>query len=173
MKFETVKINDLTPYVNNARKHSDKQIKQIQKSIKEFGFLNPVIIDATNGIIAGHGRVAAAIKLKIKEVPCIRAEHLTEVQKQAYILADNKLALNSEWDDTILQSELQALKELQFDFETIGFDELPGFTPSLPDENKSNESPEEKLVLIVTLESQEDKQLLFDELRDRGYKVKV
>jgi len=173
MKFETIKISDLIPYVNNARLHSDKQLKQISKSIKEFGFLNPVIVDSANGIIAGHGRVLAAKRLKIKEVPCIRAEHLTDVQKQAYILADNKLALNSSWDDALLQTELQTLKEMQFDFETIGFDDMPEFTPSLPDEDESNESPEEKLTLIITFKDQDEKQMLFDELRDRGFKVKA
>jgi hypothetical protein len=115
-------IADLIPYANNSRKHSDKQIKQVASSIKEFGFLNPVIIDKDNGIIAGHCRVMACEKLGIKEVPCISAEHLTEAQKKAYIIADNQLALGSEWDMELLKVELEGLKELDFDVDLLGFD---------------------------------------------------
>jgi len=117
-------IADLIPYANNSRKHSDKQIKQVASSIKEFGFLNPIIIDKDNGIIAGHCRVMACEKLGIKEVPCISAEHLTEAQKKAYIIADNQLALGSEWDMELLKVELEGLKELDFDVDLLGFDDI-------------------------------------------------
>ena len=119
--IKKVKTIDLIPYANNSRTHSDEQVLQIASSIKEFGFLNPVIIDADNGIIAGHGRVMAAKKLGIDELPCIDASHLTEAQKKAYIIADNKLALNAGWDDEILRIEFDALKELDFDLGLTGF----------------------------------------------------
>jgi hypothetical protein len=126
--IKKIKTTDLIPYANNSRTHSDEQVLQIASSIKEFGFLNPVIIDADNGIIAGHGRVMAAKKLGIDELPCIDASHLTEAQKKAYIIADNKLALNAGWDDEILRIEFDALKELDFDLELTGFslDEIDG-----------------------------------------------
>jgi ParB-like chromosome segregation protein Spo0J len=90
MEIENIKIEDLIPYARNSRTHSDEQVAQVAASIKEFGFTNPVLIDADDGIIAGHGRVLAARKLKMPEVPCIRLGHLTESQKKAYIIADNK-----------------------------------------------------------------------------------
>ena len=120
------KIKDLIPYCNNSRTHSDEQVLQIASSIKEFGFTNPVLIDDQGGIIAGHGRVMAAQKLKMDEVPTITLSDLSEAQKKAYIIADNKLALNSGWDDELLKIELEQLKELDFDLGLIGFsdDEL-------------------------------------------------
>lgn len=114
---------DLIPYANNSRVHSDEQVNQIAASIKEFGFLNPIIVDGDNGIIAGHGRVMAANKLGIKELPCVDASHLSEAQKKAYIIADNKLALNSEWDNDLLRVELEGLQELDFDLSLTGFNE--------------------------------------------------
>jgi hypothetical protein len=115
--------DSLIPYVNNARTHSQVQINQIASSIKEFGFINPVIIDGDNGIIAGHGRVQAAQKLGMAEVPCVQASHLTEAQKKAYILADNKIALNAGWDDELLSLELQFLKNEYDDLDIFGFAE--------------------------------------------------
>ncbi len=120
------KIKELIPYCNNSRTHSDEQVLQIASSIKEFGFTNPVLIDDQGGIIAGHGRIMAAQKLKMDEVPTITLSGLSEAQKKAYIIADNKLALNSGWDDELLKIELEQLKELDFDLGLIGFsdDEL-------------------------------------------------
>jgi ParB-like chromosome segregation protein Spo0J len=115
------KVNDLIPYARNSRTHSDEQVTQIAASIKEFGFTNPVLIDKDNGIIAGHGRVMAAKKLKLKEVPCIVADGWTEAQKKAYIIADNKLALNAGWDMPMLKLELQELDGLKFDLNLTGF----------------------------------------------------
>ena len=115
MKIETIPIADLIPYARNSRTHSDQQVAQVAASIREFGFTNPVLIDAEDGIIAGHGRVMAARKLNMTEVPCIRLEHLTETQKKAYIIADNKLALNSGWDEEMLGLELAELREVDFD----------------------------------------------------------
>lgn len=119
--LKKVATSDLIPYANNSRLHSDEQVNQIASSIKEFGFLNPIIIDADNGIIAGHGRVMACNKLGIKEVPCIDASHLTEAQKKAYVIADNKIALNSDWDVDLLRVELSGLQELDFDLGLTGF----------------------------------------------------
>lgn len=122
MKIETIKIEKLIPYARNSRTHSDEQVAQVAASIREFGFTNPVLIDAEDGIIAGHGRVMAARKLNMAEVPCIRLGHLTETQKRAYIIADNKLALNSGWDEEMLGLELADLREADFDLDLIGFD---------------------------------------------------
>lgn len=121
-KIESVGIETLIPYARNSRTHSDAQVAQIAASIKEFGFTNPVLIDKDGGIIAGHGRVMAARKLKMADVPCIRLEHLTDTQKRAYIIADNKLALNSGWDAETLQVELLALNDDDFKMELLGFD---------------------------------------------------
>ena len=122
MKIETIKTGDLIPYARNSRTHSEAQVAQIAGSIREFGFTNPVLIDAENGIIAGHGRVMAAGKLGMKEVPCIRLAHLSDIQRRAYIIADNKLALNSGWDEDMLGLELADLREMDFDLGLIGFD---------------------------------------------------
>ena len=121
-RYENVKIDKLKPYENNARTHSEEQVEKIANSIKEFGFINPVIIDSEYGIIAGHGRVLGAQKLGMEEVPCLFVENLTETQKRAYILADNKLALDAGWDDEILKQEIKALDDLNFDVSIAGFD---------------------------------------------------
>ena len=123
MTIEQIKTEDLIPYARNSRTHSAEQTAQIAGSIREFGFTNPVLIDGGNGIIAGHGRVMAAQKLGLESVPCIRLDHLTETQKRAYIIADNKLALNSGWDEEMLALELADLRSEDFDLSLIGFDE--------------------------------------------------
>jgi ParB-like chromosome segregation protein Spo0J len=120
--IEQIKTSKLIPYARNTRTHSDAQIAQIAGSIREFGFTNPVLIDGENGIIAGHGRVLAAGKLGMDKVPCIRLSHLTDTQRRAYIIADNKLALNSGWDEAMLGLELSDLREADFNLGLIGFD---------------------------------------------------
>ena len=124
--YKAALVADLIPYARNARTHSDEQVAQIAASIREFGFINPVIVDGDRGIIAGHGRVLAARKLKLKEVPAIEVSGLTDAQKRAYILADNKLALNAGWDTDLLKVELSELQTDGFDIDLIGFnaDEL-------------------------------------------------
>lgn len=126
MKIVYKKVNDLIPYINNSRTHSEEQVNQIVASINEFGFTNPLLIDEKDNIIAGHGRLLASKKLKMEEVPCIVLSGLTEAQKKAYIIADNKMALNAGWDEELLKIELESLKELDFDLELTGFnvDEL-------------------------------------------------
>lgn len=126
MEIVYKKINELKPYENNSRTHDESQIKQICECIKEYGWTNPVLIDEKGMIIAGHGRVEAGKKLDIKEVPCIVLSGLTESQKKAYVIADNKMALNAGWNEELLKTELENLKELDFDLELTGFniDEL-------------------------------------------------
>jgi ParB-like chromosome segregation protein Spo0J len=121
-QVEQVPTSDLIPYARNARTHSDAQVAQIAGSIQEFGFCNPVLIDGQNGIIAGHGRVMAANLLKLETVPCLRLSHLTDAQKRAYILADNRIALNSGWDEAMLANELQDLHADEIDLGLTGFD---------------------------------------------------
>ena len=121
-RYENVEIDKLKPYEKNARTHSEEQVDKIARSIEQFGFINPVLIDGEYGIIAGHGRVLGAKKVGMSEVPCIFVEDLTETQKRAYILADNKLALDAGWDDEILKAELSFLKEVNFDITLTGFD---------------------------------------------------
>lgn len=132
MKYEMRSVDDLIPYARNARTHSPEQIQKLASSIKEFGFINPVIISEDGGVLAGHGRILAAKKLGITEVPCVIESHLTEAQKRAYILADNRLALDAGWDEEMLKIELSELKELNFNMDIMGFDaeELKHFMDS-------------------------------------------
>lgn len=120
-RFEKVDIDKLVPYARNARTHSKEQIAQLRSSLREFGFVSPVIIDSNYNIIAGHGRVAAAKEEGYKTVPCIFAENLTEAQKRAYILADNRLAMNASWDEEMLAVELSDLQADTFDVSLLGF----------------------------------------------------
>lgn len=123
MQIEIMKTSELVPYAKNAKLHSDSQVSAIAGSIREFGFNNPVLIDKDNGIIAGHGRVLAAQVLKLDEVPCIRLSHLTETQKRAYILADNRLSeTGGGWNEEMLKIELGELQTLDFDLSLTGFD---------------------------------------------------
>ncbi len=122
-RFEKVDINKLVPYARNARTHSKDQILQLRASLREFGFINPVIVDKDYNIIAGHGRILAAKEEGLTEIPCIFAEHLTDAQKRAYIIADNRLALNAGWDAEMLSVELSDLQGADFDISLLGFDE--------------------------------------------------
>lgn len=117
-----VPIGDLVPYANNARIHRKAQISQLRASLREFGFVTPVLIDFDNNIIAGHGRVEAARAEGMTEVPCVLVTNLTEAQRKAYILADNRLSETSSWDEPMLKIELEGLEALQFDMGAIGFD---------------------------------------------------
>jgi hypothetical protein len=154
---ESIDIESLIPYARNSRTHSDSQVAQIAASIKEFGFTNPVLIDGDGGIIAGHGRVMASRKLKLAEVPCIRLGHLTETQKRAYVIADNKLAMNSGWDNEMLKLEFAELTDEGFDLDLIGFseDELAEIlkdpeqlTEGLTDEDAVPEVPIEPITKV-------------------------
>lgn len=115
-------IEELIPYARNSRTHSDAQVAQIAASIKEFGWRNPVLVDGENGIIAGHGRVLAARKLGIKDIPTLDGSDMTETQKRAFIIADNKIALNAGWDEELLMLEIEDLKDLGADISLLAFD---------------------------------------------------
>jgi DNA modification methylase len=131
MIIEQLAVDGLIPYARNSRTHDDAQVAQIAASIREFGFTNPVLVDANGGIIAGHGRVLAARKLSMAEVPCIRLDYMTDTQRKAYVIADNKLALNAGWDAEMLLLEIQELEAAEFDLALLGFtpDELAAMTP--------------------------------------------
>lgn len=170
-------IEDLIPYVRNARIHTSEQVTRIAASIKEFGFINPVLIDKNNGIIAGHGRVEAAKKLNMETVPCIFVEHLTEIQKRAYILADNKLALDSGWDEEMLKIELEELSESNFDIDFLNFDIDLNKDAEL--EISENTTPEKEIAykeqygVIVMCKDEQEQEKIYDELSERGYDCKV
>ena len=144
-KFEIVPAAEIKPDTRNARKHSDEQIKEIRRSLREFGFVNPLLIDKDKKVIAGHGRLTAAIAEGMTAVPCVYVEHLTEAQRRAYMLADNRLAEHATWDSALLSEELKFLDDLGFDVTVTGFD-LPeteqeavddGYEPELPKVAKS------------------------------------
>lgn len=133
--IKELEVDKLIPYVNNSRTHTDEQVCQVAASIKEFGFLNPIIIDGAQCIIAGHCRLLAAKQLGINKVPCIEAGYLTEDQKKAYVIADNKLALNASWDNELLSSVIGELEASGFNIDLLGFsiDELDNLLPSNDD----------------------------------------
>lgn len=122
-EMQLVSIAKLVPYANNARTHSPEQITKLRSSLREFGFINPVIIDRDYGVIAGHGRILAAKEEGIKEVPCVFADHLTEAQKKAYIIADNRMAMDAGWDEELLRVEIESLQGMDFNPLLTGFDE--------------------------------------------------
>ncbi|MBR0455067.1 MAG: site-specific DNA-methyltransferase [Firmicutes bacterium] len=121
-EMKLVPIDRLVPYINNARTHSPEQINKLRSSLREFGFINPVIIDRNYGVIAGHGRILAAKEEGITEVPCVFADYLTEAQKKAYIIADNRMAMDAGWDEELLRVEIEALQAEAFDVSLTGFD---------------------------------------------------
>jgi DNA modification methylase len=148
LSYRLIPTADLIPYARNSRTHSDAQIAKIASSIREFGFINPVVTDGKNGIVAGHGRVMAANKLGLKEIPCVEASHLTEAQKRAYVIADNRMALDAGWDADMLKVELGELQSLNFDLALTGFEvgEIDAFladkTEGLTDPDAVPETPE-------------------------------
>jgi len=186
-KIELWPIKRLTPYERNSRTHSDRQIKQIEKSIEEFGFLNPILVDENSTIIAGHGRLEAAKNLGMETVPVVPLTHLSDFQKRAYIIADNKLAELAGWDDDLLKLELAELSDLNYDVELTGFDleELGDILDGVGDEqgekrkaefefndrtgSEQNSGP---IKLTVECEDFEEAESLFNELKKRGLKVK-
>ena len=175
-QIEQIPTVDLIPYARNSRTHSDEQVAQIAASIREFGFCNPVLIDAQNTIIAGHGRVLAAGRMKLETVPCLRLTHLTDAQRRAYVIADNRIALSSGWDSELLANELSDLHADDFDMGLLGFDadELSSLlgmhteTPPTSDEGLSVGDVEYRVVTITQGEA--DQSQLITELEGRGYK---
>jgi len=177
MQIEQRKVELLIPYVNNSRKHSDEQVAQIAASIKEFGWTNPLLVDGENGIIAGHGRLLAARKLNLDEVPVIELAHLSETQRKALIIADNKLALNADWDYSLLQLELKSLNDSDFNLLILGFDENELTTTMFPElqEEKTNDEiiDENKNILLIECDSESELEKLFSEMQQRELKCKI
>lgn len=173
--IEKISIDKLIPYANNARTHSDEQVAQIAASIREFGFNNPVLIAEDDTIIAGHGRVMAARKLNLSEVPCLRLSHLTETQRKAYILADNKLALNAAWDVDLLKLEIQDLTTEKFAVELTGFDlqELAKILDNQEDLELNEEKYSEVFNVIVECSDENEQEKIFNRLDSEGYKCRV
>jgi len=164
------KTADLIPYVNNARQHSDYQIGLIANSISQFGFNVPIIIDNKNNILAGHGRLLAAQKLKLEQVPTIELSHLTKAQKKSFILADNKISDHATWDDEILFAEFDTIKELDLDINFADF----GFDDKEPkdNENSMEDFNMDVFNLVVEFENETDLQALFNELKRKGFKCR-
>lgn len=175
LEIQYIDIKLLIPYANNSRTHDEGQIKQIAASIKEFGFTNPVLIDEDNGIIAGHGRIMAASLLKMDKVPCITLKGLTPAQKKAYVIADNKLALNAGWDLEMLKVEFESLQEMEFNIDVIGFseDELNDLFPKEPidgltDEDAVPEAPETPVTILGDIWQLGDHRLMCGDSTDAG-----
>ncbi len=175
------RVDDLIPYARNSRTHSDTQVAQIAASVREFGWTNPVLVDGENGIIAGHGRVLAARKLGMEEVPCIELAGLTDTQRRAYIIADNKLALNAGWDDELLALELGELNAADFDMALLGFDAGELSAAMGLDEELDGEAPKidegidykEKFAIIVDCADEAEQQATFERLDSMGFNCKV
>ena len=171
-------VNELIPYARNSRTHSDEQVSQIMASIKEFGFTNPILTDGKDGIIAGHGRLMAAQRLGLNEVPTIELSHLTDAQKKAYIIADNKLALNSGWDEEMLKIELSELDDMGYDMDLTGFDkfEIDALFMDEDDNEETilkNEEYKEKFSILIDCENELQQEEIFYNLTNQGIKCRV
>lgn len=168
-------ISAINEYAKNSRTHSLHHIDQLVESIREFGFTNPILIDETSTILAGHGRLAAAKKLGIKTVPTITISGLTDLQKKAYVIADNKLALNSGWDIDLLASELKDLAEMDFNVDIIGFDadELSAlFIPEPEDDETEEKDKQEKFMLEIQFADKETMFAKYEDLLSEGLIVR-
>lgn len=177
MKIEKIALAQLVPYAQNARTHSAAQVQQIADSIREFGWTNPILIDEGGGIIAGHGRTLAAKMLGMTEVPCIRLTHLTEAQKRAYVIADNKLALNAGWDDEMLAKELGALVDAGYDASHIGFDadELTKLLGTESQSNTDESRPDlaEKWEIAIECSGESEQVALLGRFKTEGLKCRA
>ncbi len=147
LQVDSLPTGDLVPYVGNVRTHTPEQVKEIANSIQEFGFTNPILLDESGGIIAGHGRVMAAESLGMETVPTITLSHLSDAQKRAYRIADNQLALNAGWNDELLADELRALNGKHFDLTLTGFDSgyLDDLLSGVPDFQPTDEDDQPRL----------------------------
>ena len=176
LSIEYKSTGELVPYVNNSRTHSEQQVQQVAASIKEFGFTNPILIDHDGGIIAGHGRLQAAQLLSLDEVPTITLEGLTEAQRKAYVIADNKLALNAGWNFEALKIEMESLAE-DFDLRLLGFDdqELANIIDGLNEEppELKEESYESVFNIVVKCNDETHQEKVYNELESKGYECQV
>ena len=179
--YKTASVDSLIPYARNSRTHSESQVDKIAASIKEFGFLNPVIVDGDNGIIAGHGRILAAKKLGMDKVPTVEASHLTDAQRRAYVIADNRLALDAGWDDEMLKIEIEELQNQDFNIDLLGFGEVEleglfggdadySLLDEYEDEELENMSEGVKKAIQIEFESEDydEAQQLIKKIRDAG-----
>ena len=181
LEIKYINTHKLIPYVNNSRTHSESQVKQIAASISEFGFTNPILIDEGGSVIAGHGRLVAAELLDFNKVPTITLKGLTEAQRKAYVIADNKLALNSGWNEQLLKIEIETLKNLDFDLDILGWSVLPDFAGevdySILDDDKHDEeidgySDEVKKAIQIEFDAfdyEEAKELISQLRKDGAY----
>ena len=176
-KIETRLVADLIPYAANSRTHSDAQVAQIAASIKEFGWTNPILIDGDNTIIAGHGRLLAARKLGMDEVPAIILDHLSKAQQRALVIADNQLALNAGWDIDMLKAEIEDLKLEDFDIDLLGFDDkfLDNlFNDELPPQKEAEEQEVDAVFEVaVTCKSEEEQKRVFEMLTTEGFPCRI
>jgi hypothetical protein len=177
-KIEYLRLDELIPYARNSRTHSDEQVAQIAGSIREFGFTNPVLVSDKNDIIAGHGRVLAAQRLGLPTVPCIRLGYLTPAQRRAYVIADNRLALNADWDKSLLLLELKELDAEDFDLSLLGFGakELADMMLEQDGESADSDPPPafiEEFLIVVNCSDEKQQQEIFEELTERGLTCKV
>lgn len=171
-KIQTVAVDKLIPYINNAKKHSDDQVTRLASSIREFGFVNPILIDKEFNVIAGHGRLMAAKRLNMGEVPCLFVEGLSEAQRKAYILADNRLGELASWDTELVNSELEVLQELDFDIDVTGF-ELPGEDESPEVNTDTDFNYREQYGVIVMCADEAEQEKIYNSLIAEGYECKV
>jgi len=174
LKIEYVATDDLIPYIHNSRTHSEAQVKQIAASIREFGFTNPILIDDEGTIIAGHGRVMADKVLQLDQVPTITLGALSDAQRKAYVIADNKLALNAGWDTEVLLAEIESLQDLNFDTQLLGFsaDELSEML-NIEEIELKEESYAEIFNVIVECGDEMEQEKIFNQLEAEGYKCRV
>lgn len=176
LKITYKKLEALKPYEKNARTHSDAQVAQIVASVKEFGWTNPIILDGDNGILAGHGRLMAAKALGLSEVPTVDLVGLTPEQKRAYVLADNKLAMNAGWDMELLKHELLELDHLNYDLGLIGWDEkeLEGLFAPIGDlEDDKSINDDSRFLVIIECPTENEQQQVFSEMTERGLECKL
>lgn len=169
-------IEALIPYARNARTHTDAQVAQIAASIREFGWTNPILVDAQNNVIAGHGRLLAARVLELKSVPVIELAKLTPAQRRAYVIADNRLALNAGWDEELLAADLAELKAENFDLAVLGFEN--GELERLLGDGTEGEEPEEPSLseewwVLVKVDGERDQKKLLERLTAEGYECKA
>ena len=175
-RTEERNVEDLIPYAMNARTHSDEQVAQIAASIREFGFTNSILIDENENIIAGHGRVMALKKLGETKAPCTIIEGLTEAQRKALILADNKLALNAGWNEDLLKLELTSLDEMGFDYSDLGFDfefDIEEIEDDFNEQNLKEQDYKEKFEIIIECDNELQQEQIYYELNKKGYKCRV
>lgn len=175
LKIEYKPIADLIPYARNSRTHSDAQVAQIAASIKEFGWTTPVLLDGENGIIAGHGRVLAAQKLGETKIPTIELSHMDENQRKAYIIADNKLALNAGWDDAMLALEISDLQDAGYDLGLTGFtaEELNLLDDDKEEKEINEPVDESKNTLLIECIGERELEILYQEMQERGFECKI